>query len=87
MTRTQRRHPEKTRENHWVSLFSGTFTKSGTNALPVYGINRAKRREMSRVLKTKWVTFMLMLTQNPDVVVKAYQAKVSKQNETTTSKT
>jgi hypothetical protein len=84
MTRTQRRHPQKTRENHWDSLESGTFTKSGTNPLPVYGINRAKRREMARVLKTKWATFMVMLMQNPSVVLKAYQAKI---DETAASKT
>jgi hypothetical protein len=39
---------------------------------------------MARVLKTKWATFMVMLMQNPSVVLKAYQAKI---DETAASKT
>jgi hypothetical protein len=55
------------------SLLEGTFTKSGDGLKLVYGINRATRRKMAKVLKTPWLHFNLMLLKEPQIVISAYR--------------
>ena len=55
------------------SIAQGTFTKTGDDISPVYGINRAQRRAMARVLKTRWIPFNWMLIKDPATVIGAYK--------------
>ena len=61
-----------------ASATQGTFTKGEGVPTPIYGIRRALRRKMARVLKTKWLNFNLMLLTDPETVTGAYKEALSR---------